>query len=160
MASSTQQQTSQCTYFSRPFTTGRGLGRHQAEHNRQEGSAADSIPTDRALSISLADTSAIDSVIRANLHPFLPDNPIPTQAHNIISGADFANSINAIYEEIISWRKNLFSIPSRQRQKSHTTTIRMVDSLKQQNLLSKDCSKSLHGRSSSIDAETLSQKCS
>ena len=41
-------------------------------------------------------------------------------------------------------------------QKSHTTTIRMVDSL-QQHLLSMDCSKILHGHSSSIGAETLSQ---
>ena len=38
--------------------------------------------------------------------------------------------------------ESLFSIPSEQWQKSHTTTIRMVDSLQQQNLLSKDCSKS------------------
>ena len=89
----------------------------QAAYNRQEGSVADSIPTGRALSISSASTSAIDSVIRANTPPFLPVNPLPTQAHNNISGADFANSINAIYEEIISWRKNLLSIPSRQQGK-------------------------------------------
>ena len=44
----------------------------QAAYNRQEGSVADSIPTGRALSISSASTSAIDSVIRANPSPFLP----------------------------------------------------------------------------------------
>ena len=114
MASSTQQ----CTSCHHSCTTGRGLGRHQAAHNRQEGSAADSIPIDKALSISSASTSAIDSVTRANLPPFLPVKRIPTQTHNNISGAGFANSINAIYEEIISWRKNLFSIPSIQQGKN------------------------------------------
>ena len=107
MASSTQQ-TFQCTSCPRYFTTGRGLGRHQAAHNRQEVSAADSISTNTASSISAVDTSAIDSTVRANLPPFLPVNPIPTQAYNNIPGADFANSINAIYDEIITWRKNLF----------------------------------------------------
>ena len=49
--------------------------------------------------------------------PFIPVNPIPKQAYNIIPGADLANPINAIYEEIITWRKNLFSIPSGQQGK-------------------------------------------
>ena len=39
-------------------------------------------------------------------------------------------------------------------QKSYSSFIRMADSL-QQHLLSRDCSKSLHGHSSFNDAETL-----
>ena len=116
MAESTQQQTFQCTSCPRSFTTGRGLARHQVAHNRQEEPV--STPTETASSIRSEDpTAAIDSVIRANLPPFVPVNPIPTQAYNNIPGADFANSINAIYEEIITWKKNLFSIPSGQQGK-------------------------------------------
>ena len=87
---------------------------------RQEESASN--PTETDSSISSKDTSAIDSVIWANLSPFLPVNPIPTQAYNI-PGADLAKSINALYEEIITWRKNLFPIPFGQQGKSHTVIL-------------------------------------
>ena len=40
---------------------------------------------------------------------------ISSQAYNNTPGAEFADSINAIYEEIIKWRKNLFLIPSGQQ---------------------------------------------
>ena len=102
------------------FPTGKGLARHQVAQNRQEESASN--PTETASSISSKDTSAIDSVIWANLPPFLPVNPIPTQAYNI-PGADLAKSINALYEEIITWRKNLFPIPFGQQGKSHTALL-------------------------------------
>ena len=52
--------------------------------------------------------------IKPNLPSFTPVNPIPTQDYNNVSGAEFAASINAIYEEIITWRKNLFLLPSGQ----------------------------------------------
>jgi hypothetical protein len=43
--------------------------------------------------------------------------PIPTQPYNNVTGAEFAQSINSIYEEIITWRKNLFLVPSGQNGK-------------------------------------------
>ena len=49
--------------------------------------------------------------------PFIPVNPIPKQAYNIIPDADLANPSNAIYEEINTWMKNLFSLPSGQQGK-------------------------------------------
>ena len=117
MDSSTQQQTFQCTSCSRSFGTGRGLGIHQATHNRHAGSDADSTPTDTVPSNNSTNTAADDSINRVNLPPFLPVNPLPAQAYNNIPGAEFANTINDIYEEIIKWRKNLFSIPSGQQGK-------------------------------------------
>ena len=125
MALSIQQQTFQCTSCPRSFTTGRGLARHQVAHNRHEESA--STTTKTASSIISADTTAIDYVIRANLPPFLPDNPIHKTGIQH-PRCNLANPINAIYEDIITWRKNYFSILSRQQgKKSHTALIRMVD---------------------------------
>ena len=92
MAESTQQQTFQWTSCPCSFTTGRGLARHQVAHNRQEEPV--STPTETASSIRSEDpTAAIDSVIRANLPPFVPVNPIPTQAYNNIPGTDLANPV-------------------------------------------------------------------
>ena len=71
MASSTQEQTFQCRSCPRSFATRRGLGSHQVVHNRHVVS-----PTNTAPSISLADTSAINLIIRASLPPFLPVNTI------------------------------------------------------------------------------------
>ena len=110
----------------RSFTAGRGLVRHQVAHNRQEESASN--PTETASSISSEDTSAIDFVIRMNLLPFLPVNPIPTQAYNNILGAYLAKSINTIYEDHYMVEEPVFNTIWATEQKSHTTLITMVDS--------------------------------
>ena len=92
MAESTQQQTFQCTSGPVSFTTGTGIARHQVAHNRQEEPV--STPTETASSIRSEDpTAANDSVIRANLPPFVPVNPIPTQAYNNIPDTDLANPV-------------------------------------------------------------------
>ena len=113
------------------FTAGRGLVRHQVAHNRQEESASN--PTETASIISSEDTSAID-FIRMNLLPFLPVNPIPTQAYNNILGAYLAKSINTIYEDHYMVGEPVFNTIWATGQKSHTALIRMVDS-SQQHLL-------------------------
>ena len=88
--------------------------------------------------------------------PFIPVNPIPKQAYNIIPGADLANPINDIYEEIITWMKNLFSLPSGQQGKKMVQLLPELLTLQQEHLLSRVCSKSLHDHTSSNDAEALS----
>ena len=88
---------------------------------------------------------------------FKPVNPIPNQANNIILGVDLANPINAIYEEIITWTKNLFSLPSRQQGKKVIQLLSEWLTLKQQHLLPWDCSKG-HENSRSYDPEPLNQK--
>ena len=93
MASSIQKQTFQCTSCPRSFTTGRGYARHQLAQKRHEEAA--STYTETASSIISADTTAIDYVIRANLPPFLPDNPIhKTGIHH--PRCNLANPINAL----------------------------------------------------------------
>ena len=157
MASSSQQQTFYCPSCPRSFTTGRGLGRHQVTHNRQEGSAEVSIPNTASL-INSADTSSIDTIIRANLPPFLPVNPIPSHGYNNISGAEFVNFINVIYEEIIKWRKNLFSIPSGQQGRKVIQLLSEWLSLYNNNTSFKGIALSLHDHSSPFASETLSKK--
>ena len=71
--------------------------------------------------------------------PFIPVNPIPKQAYNIIPGADLANPSNAIYEEIMTWMKNLFSLPSGQQGKKVVQLLSEWLTLQQEHLLSREC---------------------
>ena len=132
MALSIQQQTFQCTSCPCSFTTGRGYARHQLAQKRHEESA--STTTETASSIISADSRDIDSVIRANLSPFLPVNPILKQAYNIILGAYLAKSINTIYEDHYMVEEPVFNTIWATGQKIHTALIRMIDS-SQQHLL-------------------------
>ena len=71
--------------------------------------------------------------------PFIPVNPIPKQAYNIIPDADLANPSNAIYEEIMTWMKNLFSLPSGQQGKKVVQLLSEWLPLQQEHLLSREC---------------------
>ena len=113
MASSIQKQTFQCTSCPRSFTTGRGLARNKVAHNRHEESA--STTTETVSSIISADTTAIDYVIRANLPPFLPDNPIHKTGIQH-PRCNLANPINALLKISLHGGRTYF-IPSGQQGK-------------------------------------------
>ena len=73
------------------------------------------LPVGSAENTSIDPIAINDPITRANLPPYVPVNLKPAQAYNSNSGTDFVNLINIIYEEFITWRKNLFLLPSGQQ---------------------------------------------
>ena len=49
---------------------------------------------------------------RANLPPFTEVATVPNTNYNNITPEEFVSSINKVYEEMMSWKKNLFLLPS------------------------------------------------
>jgi len=74
-----------------------------------------SVPQAPAAPSSVVDPiPAVDPGIQGNLPSFSPANLIPSQPYNNVSGSEFHETISRIYEEIITWKKNLFLTPSGQ----------------------------------------------
>ena len=100
MALSIQKQTFQCTSRPCSFTTRRGYTRHELAQKRHEESA---FLTPKQPHLSFQQTPHLLILLSGQIcFPFIPVNPIPKQAYNIIPGADLANPSNAIYEEIMT----------------------------------------------------------
>ena len=54
----------------------------------------------------------MDQTIRANLPDFTTVPTVPNQDYNNVDKVRFATTINAIYEDTLHWRKNLFLVPT------------------------------------------------
>ena len=54
----------------------------------------------------------MDQTIRANLPDFTTVPTVPNQDYNNVDKIRFATTINAIYEDTLHWRKNLFLVPT------------------------------------------------
>ena len=52
--------------------------------------------------------------IYADLPNFVAVPGVPNKPYNCVSGLDFAENISKIYDSIITWKKNLFQVPSGQ----------------------------------------------
>ena len=62
----------------------------------------------------VATISLVDNVIRADLPMFTDVNRHPTKEYNSIPGATFTLLVNRIYEDVVTWKKNFFLLPTGQ----------------------------------------------
>ena len=71
---------------------------------------------ERVETSAIVDSGEINILVENNIEPnlpsFEPTKNFPVSALNGLCGAEFAESIHSIYEEIIQWRKNLFKLPT------------------------------------------------
>ena len=57
-------------------------------------------------------TMETDNILLANMPNYIPDEPYPNKNWHNITGLQFPQTIDNIYDEIVHWRKNLFKLPS------------------------------------------------
>ena len=60
-----------------------------------------------------ADILTIETdILLANIPKYIPDEPYPNKDWHDMTGLQFTQTIDNIYDEIVHWRKNLFKLPS------------------------------------------------
>ena len=116
-----------CTLCDRSFSSHRGLSIHQANRksrqivtNRchQDALTEDVFTNDNTVIEinTILETSEInieiESEIKANLPEFTKASTAINSVTNNISGNEFSETINRVYNEIVQWRKNFFKLPS------------------------------------------------
>ena len=116
-----------CTSCNRNFDTLRGLNVHCAHckvkkviiRNCNQVTASEEViinVNERVETSAIVDSGEINILVENNIEPnlpsFEPTKNFPVSALNGLCGAEFAESIHSIYEEIIQWRKNLFKLPT------------------------------------------------
>ena len=57
-------------------------------------------------------TIETDNILLANISNYIPDEPYPKKDWHDMTGLQFTQTIDNIYDEIVHWRKNLFKLPS------------------------------------------------
>ena len=53
-----------------------------------------------------------DNILLPNIPNYIPDEPYPNKDWHDMTGLQFTQTIDNIYDEIVHWRKNLFKLPS------------------------------------------------
>ena len=60
----------------------------------------------------LTPQSTNEETITASLPPFTEVNKLPDSNHNNLNPEELVNLVDQVYETMITWRKNLFLLPS------------------------------------------------
>ena len=103
-----------CNLCERGFETIAGRNIHHTHCKRKHGS--DNNISSHILNIintpTQADTIRTNNAPMANLPAFEKVDHAPKCRWNHLSGTEFSKLIDAIYNETVKWRKNLFKLPS------------------------------------------------
>ena len=57
-------------------------------------------------------TIETDNILLANIPNYIPDEPYPKKDWHDMTGLQFTQTIDNVYDEIVHWRKNLYKLPS------------------------------------------------
>ena len=111
-----------CNKYNRVFEALRGLNIHYVACKRKELKLPDALTMQlyqQNVEIETSTTSEADvliietdNILLASIPYYILGEPYPNKDWHDMTGIQFTQTIDNIYDEIVHWRKNLFKLPS------------------------------------------------